>query len=70
MLNFHPFPIDQLVEPYHYIYNMPVFSKDGNAPVYYRDMYQTDVIHRKALAVLESQRGADKPFFLWGTWWL
>lgn len=29
-------------------------------------MYQTDVIHRKALAVLESQRGVDKPFFLWG----
>ncbi|KAI8086295.1 alkaline-phosphatase-like protein [Halteromyces radiatus] len=56
---------DQLVDPYTYVYNKPVFSKDGESPVFYKNAYQTDVIHAKALQALKNQRNSDKPFFLW-----
>ncbi|KAG0164068.1 hypothetical protein DFQ30_010563 [Apophysomyces sp. BC1015] len=57
---------DQLVDPYTYLYDTPVFSSNGQAPVYYKDQYQTDIIHAKTRVSLESQRNSDKPFFLWG----
>ncbi|KAI9493124.1 alkaline-phosphatase-like protein [Zychaea mexicana] len=56
---------DQLVDPYTYVYNNAVFSRNGQPPVYYKNTYQTDAIHAKALATLRCQRGKDKPFFLW-----
>ncbi|CAO3629163.1 unnamed protein product [Cunninghamella blakesleeana] len=56
---------DQLVDPYTYVYNKPVFSKNGEAPVFYKNAYQTDVIHGKALQALKNQRNTEKPFFLW-----
>ncbi|KAI8331146.1 alkaline-phosphatase-like protein [Chlamydoabsidia padenii] len=56
---------DQLVDPYTYVYNKPVFSKDGEPPVYYKNAYQTDVIHAKALQALKKHRHSDEPFFLW-----
>ncbi|KAF7723066.1 hypothetical protein EC973_002400 [Apophysomyces ossiformis] len=56
---------DQLVDPYTYLYDTPVFSTDGQAPVYYKDQYQTDIIHAKAREALRKQRDAEKPFFLW-----
>jgi hypothetical protein len=57
--------LDQLVDPYTYVYNKPVFSKDGEAPVYYKNAYQTDVVHAKGLEALKKHRHSDKPFFLW-----
>ncbi|ORZ02888.1 alkaline-phosphatase-like protein, partial [Syncephalastrum racemosum] len=57
---------DQLVDPYTYVYNTAVFSKNGQHPVYYNNTYQTDVIHAKAVNVLKGQRNeTEKPFFLW-----
>ena len=55
-----------MVDPYTYIYNTAVFSRDGEAPVFYNNTYQTDVIHSKALSALKAQRDKDDPFFLWG----
>ncbi|CAO3646979.1 unnamed protein product [Cunninghamella echinulata] len=55
---------DQLVDPYTYVYHKPVFSKNGEAPVFYKNAYQTDVIHQKALQSLKKQRKAEKPFIL------
>ena len=56
---------EQLVDPYTYIYDTAVFSRNGEAPVYYNNTYQTDVIHAKGLEVLRGQRNETKPFFLW-----
>ncbi|KAI9246960.1 alkaline-phosphatase-like protein [Phascolomyces articulosus] len=56
---------DQLVDPYTYVYNTAVFSKDGEEPVYFNNTYQTDVIHTKAVDALKKQRNTEKPFFLW-----
>lgn len=56
---------DQLVDPYTYIYNSAVFSTNGEAPVFYKDAYQTDVIHAKTRAALKRVEEQDKPFFLW-----
>ncbi|KAL0081030.1 secreted arylsulphatase [Phycomyces blakesleeanus] len=56
---------DQLVDPFTYIYNTAVFSRNGEPPVYYNNTYQTDVIHAKARDALKRQRDTDKPFFLW-----
>ncbi|CAO3587797.1 unnamed protein product [Absidia cylindrospora] len=56
---------DQLVDPYTYVYNKAVFSKNGEPPVYYKGKYQTDVIHAKALQALKGQRDNETPFFLW-----
>ncbi|CDS13754.1 hypothetical protein LRAMOSA05928 [Lichtheimia ramosa] len=56
---------EQLVDPYTYIYDTAVFSRNGEAPVYYNNTYQTDVIHTKGLEALRGQRNETKPFFLW-----
>ncbi|KAI9271333.1 arylsulfatase [Sporodiniella umbellata] len=56
---------DQLVDPYTYVYNTAVFSKNGEAPVYYKDAYQTDIIHAKAKAALKRLGKQKDPFFLW-----
>lgn len=56
---------EQLVDPYTYIYDTAVFSRNGEAPVYYNNTYQTDVIHAKGLEALQGQRNETKPFFLW-----
>ncbi|KAG1456040.1 hypothetical protein G6F56_006926 [Rhizopus delemar] len=56
---------DQLVDPYTYVYNTAVFSKNGQAPVYYKDAYQTDIIHAKAKAALKRLENSTDPFFLW-----
>jgi len=58
--------IEQLVDPYTYIYNTAVFSVNGEAPVYYKDVYQTDIIHAKTRAALKRLQKQDDPFFLWG----
>jgi hypothetical protein len=57
---------DQLLDPYTYVYNTPVFSRDGQPPVYYEDSYQTDIIHGKAKAALKNLSNTEEPFFLWG----
>lgn len=57
---------DQLLDPYTYVYNTPVFSKDGEAPVFYENAYQTDIIHGKAKAALKRLNNTEEPFFLWG----
>ncbi|KAI8883715.1 Arylsulphatase, partial [Backusella circina FSU 941] len=56
---------DQLVDPYTYVYNSAVFSKDGKPPVYYKDVYQTDIIHAKTRASLKRLEASEDPFFLW-----
>ncbi|CAO3661658.1 unnamed protein product [Umbelopsis ramanniana] len=56
---------DQLLDPYTYVYNTPVFSKDGEAPVFYENAYQTDIIHGKAKAALKRLNNTEEPFFLW-----
>ncbi|CAO3685770.1 unnamed protein product [Rhizopus stolonifer] len=56
---------DQLVDPYTYVYNTAVFSKNGQAPVYYKNAYQTDIIHAKAKAALKRLENSTDPFFLW-----
>ncbi|KAI8073302.1 alkaline-phosphatase-like protein [Gongronella butleri] len=56
---------EQLVDPFTYIYDRPVFSINGEKPVFYKDQYQTDVIHAKAVRALKNQENTDKPFFLW-----
>ncbi|ORE04925.1 arylsulfatase [Rhizopus microsporus var. microsporus] len=56
---------DQLVDPYTYVYNTAVFSKNGEAPVFYKDAYQTDIIHAKARAALKRLESSEDPFFLW-----
>jgi hypothetical protein len=43
-----------------------VFSKNGEPPVYYKDVYQTDVIHAKTRATLKRLEKSEDPFFLWG----
>lgn len=58
---------EQLVDPYTYVYNTAVFSINGEAPVYYPDAYQTDIIHAKAKAALKRVQETEDPFFLWGT---
>jgi hypothetical protein len=55
-----------LVDPYTYIYNTAVFSINGETPVYYKDFYQTDIIHAKTRAALKRVQETDDPFFLWG----
>jgi hypothetical protein len=55
-----------LVDPYTYVYNTAVFSTNGEPPVYYKDAYQTDIIHAKTRAALKRQEESDDPFFLWG----
>lgn len=59
--------LEQLVDPYTYVYDTAVFSVNGEYPVYHDGVYQTDVIHSKALGALQEQRNQTKPFFLWGT---
>lgn len=59
---------DQLVDPYTYVYNTAVFSKNGEAPVFYKDAYQTDIIHAKTRAALKRLESSEDPFFLWGKW--
>ncbi|KAI8073301.1 alkaline-phosphatase-like protein [Gongronella butleri] len=54
---------EQLLDPYTYVYDVAVLSKNGERPVVYKH-YQTDVLHAKALNVLRRQRDASKPFFL------
>ncbi|KAI9483817.1 MAG: alkaline-phosphatase-like protein [Benjaminiella poitrasii] len=56
---------DQLVDPYTYIYNTAVFSTNGKPPVYYKDAYQTDIIHSKTRVILKRIQNQDDPFFLW-----
>ncbi|KAG2175458.1 hypothetical protein INT43_001105 [Umbelopsis isabellina] len=56
---------DQLLDPYTYVYNTPVFSKDGQSPVFYENSYQTDIIHGKAKAALKKLNNTEEPFFLW-----
>lgn len=56
---------DQLVDPYTYVYNTAVFSTNGEPPVFYKDAYQTDIIHAKTRAALKRVDAQDKPFFLW-----
>ncbi|CEP14712.1 hypothetical protein [Parasitella parasitica] len=56
---------EQLVDPYTYIYNTAVFSVNGQTPVYYKNAYQTDIIHAKTRAALDRVQKVDKPFFLW-----
>ncbi|KAL7309932.1 hypothetical protein PS15m_010749 [Mucor circinelloides] len=56
---------DQLVDPYTYVYNTAVFSTNGEYPVFYKDAYQTDVIHAKTKAALDRVHAQDDPFFLW-----
>lgn len=58
--------LDQLVDPYTYVYNTAVFSTNGEYPVFYKDAYQTDVIHAKTKAALDRVHAQDDPFFLWG----
>ncbi|KAI9277066.1 alkaline-phosphatase-like protein [Phascolomyces articulosus] len=55
---------DYLLDPYSYDATTPVFSRDGELPVYYVDTHQTDAIHTKTLSSLKSFRGNNKPFFL------
>lgn len=57
---------EQLVDPYTYVYNTAVFSVNGEAPVYYKDAYQTDIVHAKTRAALKRVQAQDDPFFLWG----
>lgn len=57
---------DQLVDPYTYVYNTAVFSTNGEYPVFYKDAYQTDIIHAKTKAALDRVHAQDDPFFLWG----
>jgi arylsulfatase A-like enzyme len=54
-----------LVDPYTYVYNTAVFSTNGEAPVFYKDAYQTDVIHAKTRAALKRVENNEDPFFLW-----
>ncbi|GAN03652.1 arylsulfatase [Mucor ambiguus] len=56
---------EQLVDPYTYIYNTAVFSVNGETPVYYKDVYQTDIIHAKTRAAFKRVQKQDDPFFLW-----
>ncbi|KAI7896354.1 alkaline-phosphatase-like protein [Mucor mucedo] len=56
---------EQLVDPYTYVYNTAVFSVNGEAPVYYKDAYQTDIVHAKTRAALKRVQAQDDPFFLW-----
>ncbi|KAI8330816.1 alkaline-phosphatase-like protein [Choanephora cucurbitarum] len=56
---------DQLVDPYTYVYHTAVFSTNGQAPHYYKDAYQTDVIHAKTRAALKRLQAQEDPFFLW-----
>lgn len=54
------------MDPYTYVYNTAVFSTNGEYPVFYKDVYQTDVIHAKTKAALDRVHAQDDPFFLWG----
>ncbi|KFA64982.1 hypothetical protein S40285_09308 [Stachybotrys chlorohalonatus IBT 40285] len=56
--------IDTLLEPYVAEYNIPVFSQNGQIPVTYTGMHQTDVIRVKALDRLRFLVESDEPFFL------
>ncbi|ORX50234.1 Arylsulphatase [Hesseltinella vesiculosa] len=56
---------DQLVDPFTYVYTKTVFSTNGEKPVHYKNTYQTDVVHAKAVQALKRQQHSDKPFFLW-----
>lgn len=47
-----------------YDYWNPVFSRNGQAPKHYRNQYQTDVITKKVLDVLDSTPSSH-PFFLY-----
>ncbi|KAI0755603.1 alkaline-phosphatase-like protein [Fomes fomentarius] len=55
---------DGLLDPYTYIYNSPVFSTNGETPVYYTEQHQTDVIHAKAVTRLKALLAGDQPWFL------
>ncbi|KAI8978063.1 alkaline-phosphatase-like protein, partial [Pilobolus umbonatus] len=56
---------DQLLDPFTYVYDTAVFSTNGEAPVYYPDAYQTDIIHAKTKAALKRIEQTEEPFFLW-----
>ncbi|PHH61800.1 hypothetical protein CDD81_7964 [Ophiocordyceps australis] len=56
--------VDALVDPWGSTYNKPVFSRDGRAPIYYRNRHQSDVISAKAVERLKVLFAQQKPFFL------
>ncbi|KAI9731684.1 MAG: hypothetical protein M1834_004473 [Cirrosporium novae-zelandiae] len=57
---------DGLLDPYTYIYNTPVFSTNGERPVYYPYYHQTDVLRAKAVDRLEKllSNSSGQPWFL------
>ena len=55
---------DGLLDPYTYIYNTPVFSTNGQHPVYYAKHHQTDVIRAKAVSRLQYLTNQSQPWYL------
>lgn len=56
---------DGLLDPYTYIYNTPVFSANGQWPVYYAKHHQTDILRAKAVDRLTKLLANDsQPWYL------
>lgn len=56
--------VDALCEPYIDDYNVPVWSANGDTPMYYPGYHQTDVTRLKVLERLDNVTAQDDPFFL------
>ncbi|KAK5084414.1 hypothetical protein LTR05_005490 [Lithohypha guttulata] len=56
---------DGLLDPYTYTFNTPVFSQNGQRPIYYANQHQTDVIRAKAADRLTRLlANPDQPWYL------
>ncbi|PSR75411.1 alkaline-phosphatase-like protein [Coniella lustricola] len=56
--------VDGLLEPYIDDYNVPIWSANGDKPVYYPGWHQTDVTRLKALDRLDVLTNQSDPFLL------
>ncbi|KAI1332943.1 arylsulfatase [Xylariaceae sp. FL0255] len=55
---------DLLVEPYIDDFNSPVFSANGETPIYYKGFHSTDVVRIKALDRLDALTDQSQPFLM------
>ncbi|KAI0193498.1 arylsulfatase [Astrocystis sublimbata] len=53
-----------LIDPYTNVYNTPVFSTNGERPIWYEGYHQSDVIRAMALDRVEKLTSQDDPFLL------
>ncbi|KII86595.1 hypothetical protein PLICRDRAFT_142944 [Plicaturopsis crispa FD-325 SS-3] len=54
---------DFLLDPFTYDYNFPAFSRNGRAADFHENVYSTDLVANKSLALLDNMP-SDKPFFI------